>query len=183
MLYDALWCFMAFLRRTLYGDEYCLVPLLLTQTVGLSASSATLLMALKTDTECCWTHLGKQCHPEGPWETKDVAPCKAHEAQQSQYKVSWLCRSSIPVPVWTGKSMGSEQTWGEGLGNMGVCKIWHKLTKGSCTPENYIISEKTVANKLGEVTVPLYSALLSPHLECCVQCWNSQHQRDVDLSE
>jgi len=41
--------------------------------------------------------------------------------------------------------------------------------------------KRSMASRSREVILPLYSTLVRPHLESCIQLWNSQHQKDMDV--
>ena len=50
---------------------------------------------------------------------------------------------------------------------------------------NHILgwTPSSMASWSKEGILPLYSALMRPHLESCIQLWSSQHKKDMDLLE
>lgn len=41
--------------------------------------------------------------------------------------------------------------------------------------------KSSLAKRSKEVILPLYSTLVKPHLECCIELWGPYHRKDMNL--
>ncbi|PKU43420.1 rna-directed dna polymerase from mobile element jockey-like [Limosa lapponica baueri] len=141
------------------------------------------LSKFANDTKLCGavnTLEGKWCHPEGPGQALEVGPCQHHEVQPGQVQGpapgSGQCQAQIQV----GQRM-TESSPEEDLGVLVDEKLNMTL---QCTLTGQKAScilgciKRCVASRSREVILPLYSALVRPHLEYCIQLWSPQHGKE-----
>jgi len=57
------------------------------------------------------------------------------------------------------------------------------ITRQHALAAQKVSTKRSMASRLGEVILPLYSALMRPHLESCIQLWSPEHRKDMDLLE
>ena len=90
-----------------------------------------------------------------------------------------------PAAIQAGWRTDWVQPWG-GLGGAGgwEAQLARQLALTAQKANRALgCSKSSVASGAREGIVPLCSALVRPHLQCCARLWGPQHKKDMDLLE
>jgi len=117
-------------------------------------------------------------------QTGEMGQREPHEVQQGEAQSHAYRKEQPRAPVHAGgpsswKAAWRKRTIVETKLNMSQqCALTAKKANGilGCT-------RKCIASRLRQVILPLYSALVRPHLEYFVHYWALQYKRDVDILE
>ena len=66
------------------------------------------------------------------------------------------------------------------LFNFGKCKCLHTASKGN---QMFGLIRRNITYKGKKLIIPLYKAIVRPHLEYCIQAWRPYRKKDIDTLE
>jgi len=92
--------------------------------------------------------------------------------------LTWTCKWQSSNGALKNKTQKTERSRSEKLNMSRQCALAAQKANRTLG-----CSKSSVASRAREGILPLYSTLLRPHLESCVQLWSPQHRKDMDVLE
>lgn len=132
----------------------------------------------------CWLTREPWQHADGPQQYREVSWWEFHGGQQGDCSGLQVERDDsrhhmcCGPPSWTAALQKS--TWVSWR-----TSIWTWVNTVPLLLRNLMVAWAALSkmSPASQVNIPLYSALVRPHLEICVQCWDPQYERHMDMLE
>ena len=102
--------------------------------------------------------------------------CIEHLFTKKLYRILWGCLKN-GSRYWSGFSTPEQERLCLMLCHKGKNSVAKK------TKSILVCIRNSVASSSREVIVLLYSALVRPHLECCVRFWAPHYKKDIEMLE